>query len=189
MSAQDPEDINGDGNKDVWIDTDGDGIPDKIDFDGNGFADGALLDLNKDGVPDAISVYGMTNTYYLPTSGTRPVTSTTRDASSDTTATSSSIINTSPPARTPENTTGLSPGSATASGPAITSEAAISASSSPSSVPVGAIAGGAVGGLVAIAAILGFVWLIMRERRLKGIGATSKAELGGIETQGAFVNK
>ncbi|KAF3234162.1 hypothetical protein TWF217_004223, partial [Orbilia oligospora] len=56
------EDINGDGAKDVWIDTNGDGIPDKIDFDANGFPDGDLLDLNNDGAPDAINVYGMTET-------------------------------------------------------------------------------------------------------------------------------
>ncbi|KAF3129029.1 hypothetical protein TWF703_009059 [Orbilia oligospora] len=67
VTSNDPpaDDLNGYGNKDVWIDTDGDGIPDAIDFDGNGFADGDLLDLNKDGVPDAIRLHGVVDIYYL----------------------------------------------------------------------------------------------------------------------------
>ncbi|KAK6334359.1 hypothetical protein TWF730_003572 [Orbilia blumenaviensis] len=193
----DPEDINGDGIKDVWIDTDGDGIPDAIDFDANGFQDGDLLDINSDGIPDAIRVYGLTNLMYLAFTRsadlrTTLVTSTIDRSTTTTTTTpisqqlgpSEAAITSEPavadtltigPTSTPN--TPVSSVTSSAAGP---SETAISSSSN-SKVPVGAIVGGAIGGLVVILLIALVILGIMRERRKLAQLEQARDIVGGNE--------
>ncbi|EPS35497.1 hypothetical protein H072_11095 [Dactylellina haptotyla CBS 200.50] len=200
----DREDINGDGIKDVWIDTNGDGVPDAIDFDANGFADGTLLDLNSDGIPDAISLFGVANTYFLPitttlaTSVSQRAPETTSLDPSPSIASSQSVISTptsspsspslSSSATTPtdnvdSSSTSRISTSATSVSTLPPSQSGVpkSSTSGGSSTPVAAIVGGVIGGLLVIVLILGLIWLIIRERRKRAALAKMNGQVGGIQ--------